>query len=291
MLEAYNDGADIINLSIADPDPTNCAWFGQFASTLVSKGVFVSISAGNGGDRRGPFHLSPDAAVDASTLAVAASNPYEYPAYGFTANFHLRGRSNKKELAYNLRAFDYYSEEKLEPWPSTIFEWPIVPVTRNISTAEDACSPLANFTANMNGTIVLVRSGGCSFSEKLLNLEPFSPQYVLFYDADNPFQRLPTASYRDTFKTAIIDKAAGEAIIETILDGGNVTASFDVDPSDYVSIHTSDGGQPKFFTSWGPTFNLTLKPDVSAPGVSGLMQTPVGLSDAVDTHILTSTIF
>lgn len=260
IVKAYIDRADIITISIGGLDPGEPSWVGHITANLVSRGVFVSISAGNNG-MNGPFQLSPEA-IDTSTLAVAASDPYEYPAYEFTANFHLRGRSDQKELAYTLRGFDPHSEEEPDPWPSTIFEWPIIPVTRNITTAKDACSPLAKSTANINGTIVLIRSGGCSFSTKLLNLEPFNPQYVLFYQDDSPLQLPPRALYRDTFKTAVIDKAAGESIIKTILDGGNVTASFDTDPSNYVGIYNSGGGLPGFLTSWGPTFDLTLKPDV-----------------------------
>ncbi|KAK8070473.1 peptidase S8/S53 domain-containing protein [Apiospora hydei] len=222
--KAVDDGADIITISLGSDRGSPLSW-GPLASKLVSKGVFVSISAGNDG-KYGPFTLS-GRALCADTLTVAASDPVRYPAYGFTASHHLGGRPDKTELAYTIWSFDSKAPVDPVPWPSTIVDWPIIPITRDISVANDACSPLAQSTAHMTGTIVLVRSGGCSLQVKLGNLEPFSPQYVLFYQDDSPFQTPPIRP-----KAAVIDKAAGEAIIKTILEG-----------------------------------NLELKPDVSAPGV------------------------
>ncbi|KAK8023621.1 C5a peptidase [Apiospora rasikravindrae] len=260
--KAWDDGADIITLSLgaSPPDRSQVLW-GTLASKLVSEGVFVSVAAGNDG-KRGPFTLSVEA-VDADILVVAASDPDRYPAYKFTASHHLGSRSDKTELAYTVWSLDGKKSSPPMPWPSTLVDWPIVPITRNISISNDACSSLAQSTANMTGTIVLVRSGGCSLKEKLGNLEPFSPQYVLFYQDDSPFQT-PPVSFK--YEAAVIDKAAGEAIIKTILEGGNVTASFDVDLSHYVGVYNSGGGRPWEMSSWGPTRNLELKPDVSAPG-------------------------
>ncbi|KAK7946139.1 C5a peptidase [Apiospora aurea] len=256
--KAVVDGADIITMSLGS-DPISPPSWGPLVSKLVSKGVFVAVSAGNDG-ATGPFRLSPQA-VDADLLTVAASEPDRYPAYGFTASHHLGGRSDKTELAYTIWSLDGEEWSDPIPWPSNIVDWPIIPITRDISVANDACSPLAQSTANMKGTIVLVRSGGCRLQDKLGNLKPFSPQYVLFYQDDSPFQAPPQNS-----RAAVIDKAAGEAIIKTILEGGNVTASFDVDPSHYVGVYNSGGGRPWKHSSWGPTGSLELKPDVSAPG-------------------------
>lgn len=63
------------------------------------------------------------------------------------------------------------------------------------------------------------------------------------------------------------------------------------EPFIHAGIYISGGGQPAQLTSWGPTYDLTLKPDISAPGVSSLAQTIVELDDLVDSHVFARPIF
>ena len=64
----------------------------------------------------------------------------------------------------------------------------------------------------------------------------------------------------------MIEAGAGEAIIETILAGGNATASFNVNNTGhYVGLFNAGRGRPARY-SWGSAFDLALQPDVSAPG-------------------------
>ncbi|KAK9797701.1 hypothetical protein SCARD494_03530 [Seiridium cardinale] len=253
FLKAFDSGADIITASLGEKGGwTSNAW-AVVASRMVDQGVVVTIAAGNDG-QDGAFDMS-NGAAGAHVLTIAASEPDEFPAQEFTANFILGGETNATQLAYYGGSSTF---------PSTVVDWPVVPLTLNASVEADACSPLPADTANMTGTIVLIRYGGCDLYTKHQNIVDFAPQYILFYEDDGSYQSPITGIA--TGLTSVIEARAGEAIVKTILDGGNVTASFDVTSGHYVGLYNAGGGRPAMYSTWGSTFDLALKPDVAAPG-------------------------
>ncbi|KAI0163766.1 subtilase [Pestalotiopsis sp. NC0098] len=253
FLKAFDSGADIITASLGEKSGfTSNAW-AVVASRMVDQGVVVTIAAGNDG-QDGAFDMS-NGASGAHVLTIASSEPDEFPAQEFSANFILDGQSNETTIAYYGGSTSF---------PSTVVDWPIVPVTLNASVEADACSPLPADTANMTGSIVLIRYGGCTLRTKHENILPFSPQYILFYEDDGPYQSPVTGETVGLTQT--IEARAGEAIVNTILEGGNVTASFDVTSGHYVGLYNAGGGRPALYSTWGSTYDLALKPDISTPG-------------------------
>ncbi|KAI1081414.1 subtilisin-like protein [Whalleya microplaca] len=253
FLKAFESGADIISASVGERSGfTTNAW-AVLASRMVDRGVFISIAAGNDG-QDGPFDMS-NGASGVNVLTVGASEPGEFPAQGFTADFNLDGVSNKTEVAYIPGAGFF---------PNTVLNWPFRPLTLNASVEGDACKPLPANTTSLKGSIILVRAGGCTIHEKHTNVAAFGPEYILFYSDDGPY--VAPSSGNKTGLIGMIEAAAGEAIVKTILAGGNVTASFDVDTGHYVGLYNAGSGRPALYSSWGSTYDLALKPDVSAPG-------------------------
>lgn len=189
-------------------------------------------------------------------MTIASSEPGQFPAQSFSVDFNLEGQSNTTNVAYVAGTGVF---------PDTVVDLPIAPLTLNTSVVDDACSPLPNNTGSLADKIVLVRSGGCYLTDKHRNLVPFNPQYILFYNNDGPFEDPNTRTTPGV--TGMIEARAGEAIIETILAGGNVTASFNVNNTGhYVGLFNAGSGRPARYSSWGATYDLALKPDVSAPG-------------------------
>jgi subtilisin family serine protease len=220
---------------------------------MVDQGIVITIAGGNDG-QDGPFDMSNGASGE-HVLTIAASEPSEFPAQEFTIDFAQDGVSNETTVAYVPAS---------SVFPSTVVGWPIVPITLNASVADDACSELPADTANMTGTIVLIRYGGCSLSTKHKNILSFNPEYILFYEDDGPFQS-PITGYSPG-ATAAIEARAGEAIVNAIIAGYNVTAYFNDDTSHYVGLYNAGSGRPALYSSWGATYDLALKPDIAAPG-------------------------
>ncbi|EON96718.1 putative serin endopeptidase protein [Phaeoacremonium minimum UCRPA7] len=64
---------------------------------------------------------------------------------------------------------------------------------------------------------------------------------------------------------ATLQTLPAEAIVSTVLNGGSVTASIP-DIAEFVGIFNNQAYTPSYFTSFGGTYDLNLKPDIAAPG-------------------------
>ncbi|KAJ5020048.1 Minor extracellular protease vpr [Colletotrichum sp. SAR 10_99] len=261
FLKAFDSGADIISASVGEGSGFTNNALAVVASRIVDNGVVVVFAAGNSG-QDGPFSMA-NGASGKHVLTVASSDPGVFPAQAFSANFNLDGNSNDTEVAY-VPGSGFF--------PYTIIDWPIKPIILNASVENDACQPLPADTPQLNETVVLVRLGGCTVSTKHTNVAAFGAQYILFYNNLDIYQS-PVSSNRVGL-TGAIEGSAGEAIVSTILAGGNVTASFNIDTAHYVGIRNAGGGRPALYSSWGSTYDLALKPDVSGPGTKILSTYP-----------------
>ncbi|TDZ30430.1 Minor extracellular protease vpr [Colletotrichum spinosum] len=255
FLTAYDAGVDIITSSIGGIGgfPDN-AW-AVVASRLVDRGVVVTISAGNDG-QAGAFAASSGSSGE-HVVAVASIEADVLASSSFRGVFNLDGQSNETRVAYRA----------IEDWyPSEVKDWPILPLSLNTSTADEACNPLSVGTPDLTGVVALVRRGGCNFDQKQRNLAPFNVSHILFYSNEMPLVR-PTTEDTSS-RIAMIEAGVGAAIIGTIRAGGSVTADFTERPIfNIVGVRNEEnGGVASQFTTIGATNDLHIKPDVAAPG-------------------------
>ena len=229
------------------------------ASRIVDRGVVVVIAAGNSG-QDGPF-LASNGASGRHSLTVGSVDPAPFPALGFSVNYNSNGGPNSTEAKYVPGS---------SAFPDDILDWPVVPITLNTSVENDACEPLPDDTPKLDEAIALVRFGGCTVNEKYANVADFGGKYVLFYSATNQ----STAISGTQGSTGAIDATVGKTIIDALIDGGNVTASFDVKTAHYTNPYNAAGGKPAVYSSWGGTYDLAMKPDIAAPGSKILSSYP-----------------
>ncbi|KAF9630123.1 putative minor extracellular protease vpr protein [Lasiodiplodia theobromae] len=254
FLAAYADDVDIITASIGGASGFEDGAWAEVASRIVNQGVVVTIAAGNSG-AAGPFFASSGSSGK-DVIAVASVDAESFPAQPFSATFRTNSSSNTTTLGYIPSTYNF---------PATITDWPIVPLTFNTSEPADACDPLPADTRNLTGVIPLVRRGTCTFATKQANLQEFGAQYILFYNNDSPLVSLATDETGSLI--ALITADAGAAIIDTVKAGGEVLADFSANTaSGVVGLPNALGGRPSTFTSWGGLYDLSLKPDVAAPG-------------------------
>ncbi|EON96471.1 putative minor extracellular protease vpr protein [Phaeoacremonium minimum UCRPA7] len=180
------------------------------------------------------------------------------PQGSFYGTFSLDDQSNTTEVAY-IPGWDV-------AFPPSIVGWEFVPLSLDVNVEADACEPLPADTPDLSQVIPLIRRGGCDFDTKQANLEAFGAKYIMFYNNDQ-WRDTPWTWEQGNSILGMVDKTAGEAMIATIKAGGNVTGDFSLDPSShYFGMYNSAGGKANMFTSWGGLNDLTLKPDVAAPG-------------------------
>lgn len=81
-------------------------------------------------------------------------------------------------------------------------------------------------------------------------------------------------------KTSVISPSDGFYLLDFILKGGNLSAVFPNPIGDAEGKpNTVSGGKMSYFSSWGLTNRLDIKPDISAPGGNILSTYPVEKGD------------
>ncbi|KAH8586559.1 putative minor extracellular protease vpr [Bisporella sp. PMI_857] len=259
FLMAYNDGADIITSSIGGLNGwTDNAW-AVVASRLVDQGVVVTISAGNDG-QAGPYAASSGSSGE-HVLAIASVEADVIASASFLGTFNLDEHSNTTYIAYRSTQESSWSSSEVK-------DWPIFPLGLDTAVLNDACSPLPAGTSNLTNVIVLVRRGGCNFSDKQANVAAFGATHLMVYNNEDPLT-IPTPGFDEGLPIlSMITAEAGAAIIGTIKAGGNVTADFSMSPvKNLVGVENyPNGGKASYFTTIGPTNELFIKSDIAAPG-------------------------
>ncbi|KAK7420633.1 hypothetical protein QQX98_002627 [Neonectria punicea] len=255
FLLAYKEGADVITSSVGGLAGWSDNAWAVVASRLVDEGVVVTISAGN--DGQGGAFAASSGSSGKNVLAIASVEADVIAAPSFNATFSDDGDVEKVSVPYL----------SVDPWyPSDIDGWPIVALGLDITVEDEACNPLPEDTRNLTDSVVLVRRGGCNFSQKQENLAAFGALHVLVYTNDMPLV-IPTTDFLDG-QIAMITRDAGAKIIKTIKAGGNVTADFTTRPIYTLTgvPNEETGGDPSYFTTIGATNDLFIKPDIAAPG-------------------------
>lgn len=254
FLMAYEADVDIITSSVGGASGWSTDAWAVVASRIADQGIIVTAAASNDG-LEGPYYSS-DGAAGQHVLAVASIEAEIVPESAFLANFTS---SNQTSSA----AIGYY--QGFNPIPSTYTGYPIYPISLDTNSTDDACSAL---TVNLTGTVALVRVGSCDGTVQQTNIQNAGAHVTIWYLADDPLN-IPDYERTGGF-VGTISAASGEAIIESISAGETVIADFTtVNVDDYfvgMLNPTGVGGLPNYYTSWGPLNDLTIKPDIGAPG-------------------------
>jgi minor extracellular serine protease Vpr len=241
---AYKDGAQVVNMSIGDDyaswpeEPT-----AQTSDELVKKGVVVVAAEGNAGGIGTGLFSGGDPGVGNDVIAVGSVDnnlAFQVPiivngtAYGFTPAAGA-------------------------PAAPTTGSLPMVKTGTTSSTA-DACTALA--PGSLAGKAVLIRRGTCSFAIKAGNAQNAGAAAVVLYNNVAGALNPTVAGGGITIPVVAVDNVAGAAIDQAIATGPTTLQW--TSTSTYLPQVT--GGLVSSFSSWGPTAELGLKPDVSAPG-------------------------
>lgn len=118
---------------------------------------------------------------------------------------------------------------------------------------------------DLNGKIALVERGGknddgspITFVQKEKAAYDASAIAMLVYD--NVYGEIPKMKTDGLFPSAAISKSSGEFLLSHANEKIDIQATYFGDTQDEF------GGQISIFSSWGPTPDLKIKPEISAPG-------------------------
>ncbi|KAI7849102.1 peptidase S8/S53 domain-containing protein [Circinella umbellata] len=241
MEQAYKDGMDVVNLSLGDlgwPDSPSSI----LADILTLKGMIVIAAAGNEGDK-GIFEVGAPS-LGKNVISVASTD-------------------NMRALAHPLQFGDQtigYATSSGNPFETREVE--IVAISDTFLPQNDACAPLQN--VNLSGKIALIGRGDCYFSDKALNLQAAGAIGVIIYN-NEPGLVTPTVSNEPLIHIdcAGISKEHGELLFTFIKNNPGAVYKFS---DEDTSFPIDTGGTISTFSSWGLGPDLSIKPDLSAPG-------------------------
>jgi hypothetical protein len=161
LLRGYNDGMNILTLSIGGVDGWTEAAGAVVASRIAAKGLIVTIAAGNDGADGAWYTSSPGTGLN--VISVASTDNTVFPVQNATVHGAAHAPIPYDEL-----------------FPLAINgTLPVYATSLDDTVAADACAALPASTPNLAGYVVLIRRGTCSFVTKLANAAAFGAKYFL----------------------------------------------------------------------------------------------------------------
>jgi len=246
MERAMADGADVVNMSLGASFVT---WqdypTAQMSDVMTDNGITMVISAGNEG-AAGTFSSgAPGVSADAITVASVD-------------NTHLRSpyaTASGQEIPY--------AGATGGPDIPTSGELVLISAGAPGTAEAQGCTASAVPAATGPGQALLVERGVCSFHEKALAGQEAGYDAVILYN-NAPGSVNPTVEGDSaiTIPVVMISQADGLALQEA-LAAGDVTWAWQ---QGTVVAENATGGLVSEFSSYGLTAELSLKPDIAAPG-------------------------
>jgi len=252
MERALADGMQVLNMSIGSSRQWPQYPTGAAATRLVNKGVVVVASIGNSG----PQGSSPDGLYSAGAPGTGAK------VIGVASfdNTHTTQKAFTLNPGGTLIGFNTASGAPPPPASGTTAYSQPNPVT--------GCnaSDFAGFPA---GNIALISRGSCTFYVKAQNAENAGASAVVLYNnAAGELNPTVAGTPAITIPVVAVTQVNGLAMAATA--GGTITWG-----TQTVVTPLATGGLISGFSSFGLAADLSLKPDIGAPGGSIFSTVPI----------------
>ncbi|GAB0135528.1 subtilisin-like protease [Epichloe bromicola] len=267
---AYQAGANIITASIGSASGWSEDPWAEAVSRIVKEGVPCVLSAGNDGEQ-GIFFAS--AAADGHRVAaIAAFDNVQTPIVYSNAKYDIDDGPDK--------VFGYLASKPANWDGVTLPAWASV---LDPTVSNDGCQPFPANTPDLSKYIVLIRRGGCDFDQKVGNAIAKGAKNVIVYNNAAGAASMDLTSLRPGSLNAasMIDADTGATFIKALKEGKKLTLKM-VSPGKTDSTLTTlnnsaTGGALSNTTSWGPTWEMDLKPQFGAVGGNILSTFPLAL--------------
>ena len=254
MDQAVKDGMNVVNMSLGAPVDAPLSPEAVAADTMVLDGITTVIAAGNSGP--GAYTLGTPGAAALPITVGANDTPLHLPSYTVTAgSAGAQGRLLAQPYGDALAALAHGS-------------YPVVDV--GTGTA-------AGYTGkDVTGRVALVQRGAITLNEKVERARTMGAVAVLLVNDNAAEGYIPSyLGESGTFVPAFSLTTADGAALAAQTSGG---ASVSFAPGGEFTLGT--GGLASF-SSRGPVYGTnTIKPEVTAPGVSVLSSVPADVVDA-----------
>ncbi|HET9822113.1 MAG TPA: S8 family serine peptidase, partial [Burkholderiaceae bacterium] len=243
MERALADGMHVLNMSIGSSYQWPQYPTAQAADRLVNKGVVVVASIGNSGANG--IYSAGAPGVGSKVIGTASFDNIAVTLPKFTVS------PDNTAIGYSTMTGSVAAP--------TAGSLPMAR-TGTVTTANDACNPLP--AGSLTGMAALIRRGTCTFTIKATNAQNAGAAAVVIYNNSAGRPNGTIAGGGVTIPTVQISDTEG-ALINSRLAAGAVTMTWQ---SGVGSFPNPSGNLISSFSSYGLSPDLSLKPDVGAPG-------------------------
>ncbi|KAL7927546.1 peptidase S8/S53 domain-containing protein [Trichoderma austrokoningii] len=270
--QAYEDGSDVISISIGIYSGWKEDPLAVTVSRIVDAGVPVVIANGN----QGPSAFSSATPGDGvGIMNVASIDNTETPFLGTEAFTSLGSPSG------SLTSFAWLAGAPAFP----NITLPLWAVTPNITTdgSSSACSPLSNSApADLSDKIVLVELTGCDDPTIAANLAKNNAKYIMYYSSDDDLDDVYSVSTApSTLGAGMVPLQQATIWLDLLSKGTDVYAKMvdpqSASPAATYFLNNATGGLVSDFSSWGPTWEADVNPHIATPGGSILSTYPLNM--------------
>lgn len=254
--QAYEDGSDIITASIGGSSGWSEEPSAVAVQRIVEAGVPCTIAAGNDGGA-GIFYASTPANGKRAT-AIASVENTERPRILLEASYTT---GNSSAISFGWVTGDPSS------WGN--ISLPLWAVQYNTSEPSNECGSFPTDTPDLSQHIVLIWIEGCYLDQQVEYVAAHGARFVMFY-SKTPEMGVIAISVPGIEALGMVTPEQGAVWISLLSRNISVAANI-VDPKSAVTFlsrgtNIETGGFVSTYTSWGPTFEMDLKPQFAAPG-------------------------
>ena len=246
MERALDDGVQIVNMSLGTPFEWPDYPSAQAANRLVNRGVVVCASIGNDGTNGVYSGGAPGLGEKVIGVGSFDNTFTHLPAFSVTPDNH--------PTPYTPAVADPL------PVPPPVSGTQPLARTSMAPVNNDACQPLpANSLA---GHVALIALGTCGAYTQARNAEAAGALAVVLYN-NGGGGFAPDVQGTPPVGIPVVGIGAAEGLLlRSRLEFGPVSLTW----GEVVAVQLGSGGQTSFFSSFGLSPDLTLKPDLGAPG-------------------------
>ncbi|EFY87880.1 subtilisin-like protease [Metarhizium acridum CQMa 102] len=268
IYRALEEGVDIISSSAGLPGGWPGSLLSSAATRVVESGVVFVQGAGNDGELGLFSQLDP--AVGSGVISVGSVHSRVSPELVVEAKYTIGNGSEVPFLFYPTAPSDNFTGTPME-----VYALPV-----NGSGAGNdthACGPIRDDIPDLSDKLVLLHfrlsPGDCNLWTRVKLVHEKGATRILAYMASEDWT--PGLYYLDDFPEGVVGLGmlefnSAKSMLKALEAGRKVLATaFPYDDAPLVYVETPNekvAGSVSSFSSWGPSWNLGLKPSLTAVG-------------------------
>ena len=252
-------GADVVNMSLGTPAgfTSNTDEINAIYNRVAETNTVLSVSAGNNYTSGYANNWGTDANLTENPDNGVVGYPGSYVntlTVGSLENWQVQRNyidANGYHIIYNDSGYAYYHHD-------------LVTLTGEYSLVDCGTGTVEEFEGlDLTGKIALIQRGDISFAEKVDNAAAAGAVGCLVYNNSDGEFGMDLTDSTSSIPCAAISMADGDYLLATLEENPELTVSF---PTVTEAYPSDLANQMSDFSSWGPAPDLTLVPDITAPG-------------------------